>query len=446
LRHLAHRLGWLHVRLWLSGLQPARLRSSWRWTSARWAEVRARRQEPRLTVAIDISPFWEPLTGIGWYLYRLLEALAERDDVRVRLYGPDLVDKRDVPPPRVELPTGPAIERVSYRIPEDYSVVYYWLSDRLRARERRLVDLDRNRVLFAPNYFLPPRLARCRGLRVATIHDLTVEKFPETMRESTRRELQASLRQTAATAVRVLTDSEAVRQEIAAAGLAPLGRVHAVHLAPASGSVGVEAVRPEGLPERYVLFVGTVEPRKNLATLLGAFERWQEDSRDEVKLLMCGGRGWKNDDLEPRIEAAREQGWLLHLGYLPEEQLAGLYENAEWVALPSLYEGFGLPAVEAMAWGVPLLLADIPVLREVGGDAALYAPPESPSAWVELLERATTEDGLRSRMAERSARRAREFDWQRTADATVEVWRLAASAASAASEGGISEMTEGSEP
>lgn len=433
------------MRLWVSGLRPSRLRASARFLLGEWQKLRRRRSEPRLTVAVDVSPFWEPLTGIGWYLYRLLEAMAERDDVRIRLYGPDLVDKRDVPAPRIELPRGPALEPISYRVPDDFSLVYYWLSDRLRRRERQLVDLDRNRILFAPNYFLPPRLERCRGRLVATVHDLTVEKLPETMRESTRAELQRRLRRTARAAAAILTDSEAVRAEIVAAGLAGAERVHAVPLAP--GAVGgadreaadVDAAnvdstveRPPGLPERYVLFVGTVEPRKNLPTLLAAFETWHGTrAGGSASLVLCGGTGWKTDDLAPRIEAARAAGWLHHLGYLPEAQLAGLYRDALWVALPSLYEGFGLPAVEAMAWGVPLLLSDIPVLREVGGDAALYAPADDVDAWAALLATALDPPalepgGLRERTAALSAARAECFDWQRTADATVAVWRRAA--------------------
>ncbi|MEM9594287.1 MAG: glycosyltransferase family 1 protein [Acidobacteriota bacterium] len=431
--HLANLLGWHHVRLWLSGLSPRRLASSVRWLALQGRELRRRRREPRLTVAVDIGPFWEPLTGIGWYLYRLLEHLADSEDVRLRLYGPALVDKGDQPPPVVPLPSGPAVEVVSYRVPEDFSIVYYVAGDLLRAAEDRLVALDRNEVVFAPNFLLPPRLGRCRGARVVTVHDLTVETLPETMRESTRQELASQLRTTVRGATRVLTDSEAVRGELVAAGLAEEGRVHAVPLAPGAASGGAAAADlPTDLPDRFVLHVGTLEPRKNLAMLMDV---WAEmaSSGSPPPLVLCGGFGWKSQPLRDRIEDAEARAtaegkppWLRHLGYVPDDQLAALYRKALWVVMPSLYEGFGLPAVEAMAVGVPLIVSDIPVLREVAGDAALYAPPKDAASWRRLLEESLGDDPLRRRMAEASRARSARFDWARTAAETVDVWRSAA--------------------
>ena len=408
--------------------------ASWRFLRGQRAKVRARRNEPRLTVAVDISPFWEPLTGIGWYLYRLLQAMADRDDIRLRLYGPGLVDKGDTPDPMVAIPEGPALERVRYRIPEDFSIVWYWLTDRLRPHEQKLIAYDRNRVLFAPNYFLPARFGRCGGHLVATIHDLSVLVVPETMRESTREDLSRQLRDTAKKAALVLTDSEAVKKEIVAEGLAAEQRVRAVHLAPGS-TLGVEAKVPAGLPDRYVLFVGTVEPRKNLETLLSAFAEYRDQlvgpraaqgSRTKgLSLVLCGGLGWKTEQIKAQIEDAEQAGWCRRMGYLSEQELVGVYSAAQWVALPSLYEGFGLPAVEAMAVGVPLLLADIPVLREVGGEAALYAPSRDVGAWRDLLAKIDGDRTLREKLRGISRQRSEAFSWRKTSDATVAAWRYA---------------------
>ena len=431
LLHLAHLLGWHHVRLWLSGLRPSRLSSSWRWLNEQRRVLRRRRDEPRLTVAVDISPFWEPLAGIGWYLYRLLQHLADRDDVRLRLYGPDLVDKGDQSSPVVPLPEGPAVEVVRWRIPEDFSIVHYWLADRLRARESWLISRDRNAVVFAPNFLPPPRFRGVPGAVVATVHDLSVEVVPETMRESTRRQLAASLRLTMAEATLILTDAEAVKQEIVEAGLAQAERIRAVHLAPAAKERD-RATRPDDLPARYVLHVGTLEPRKNLPVLLDAFEALYASTDESAKepselpsLVLVGGLGWKSEALAARLDGLSDSGWLHREGYANEDRLAVVLQHAHWLALASRYEGFGLPAVEAMAVGVPLLLSDLPVLREIAGDAALYAPSGDVGAWVELLRRATADEDLRREMAARSAERARNFDWRRTADETVAAWQEA---------------------
>ncbi len=433
LMRVAVRLGYNYARLWVLALSPRRIVATVRWFRWLRATQRRRRAEPRLTVAVDVSAFWEPLTGVGWYLYRLLEHLADRDDLALRLYGPGFVDKQDVPPPVVELPAGQAIEEIRYRVPENLSLVHYYLAEKLRRVQDRLIAADGNRVLFAPNYFLPPWFGRCRGALVATVHDLSFRKVPATLRDSTRRDLEAHLEDTLERAARVLTDSETVRAELLESGLIEGSRVHAVALGPGSAVGGGPAdpppdEMPADLPPRYALHVGTLEPRKSLPTLLAAWRllRASTQRKDVPPLVLCGGMGWKSDELEREIEAARAEGWLTHYGYLPGAQVAALYGGALLVAVPSIYEGFGLPAVEAMAAGAPLVLSDIPVLREVAGDAAVYAPPEQPEAWAEALARVLGDAELRDQLARRGRERARRFDWRETAEKTVAVWREAA--------------------
>lgn len=430
LRHVAHRLGYFRLRLFVLAFDPRRIRNTVRFAVAMREKLASRRREPRLTVAVDISPFWEPLTGIGWYLYRLLQNLADRDDLRLRLYGPGLVDKGDVPPPVIMLPDGPAIELVSYHVPGNLSIVHYYLADRLRERQDRLIAADGNRVLFAPNYFLPSWFDRCTGRLVATIHDLSVRKVPETMRDSTRRDLEARLETTARRAARIVTDSETIRGELIAAGLAVAERVTAVHLAP--GSVASIApgdrLRPEGLPERYGLFVGTLEPRKNLPLLLDAWQVLRRRGFEVPVLALCGGFGWKVEELRDRLDRGRRDGWLFHFGYLEDREVAALYAEAEVVVLPSLYEGFGLPAVEAMEFGIPLVCSDIPVLREVAGDAALYAEAR-PEAWADQLERIFSDPRLARRLGEQGLDRSSHFNWATTAEQTLQVWKAAESMA-----------------
>ncbi|MEM6454697.1 MAG: glycosyltransferase family 1 protein, partial [Acidobacteriota bacterium] len=339
------------------GVSPTHIgitRGAWRGLRAAQA---ARRAETRLTIAVDVTAFWEPLTGIGWYLYRLLEALAERDDVRLRLYGPDLIDTDDLPAPVVPLPEGPALELVRYCVPQDVNVGYVRAVEWLRGRQDRLIADDGNRVLFAPNYFLPPRFHRADGRLVATVHDLGFRRVPWTLRDSTRASLERHLDATLARAAAVITDSETVRGEMIEAGLIAPARIVAVPLAPGLGPVGADdddaaadaAPLPADAPRgAFVLHVGTIEPRKNLAVLLDAWPRL--DARRAARgaapiaLVLVGRTGWKAETIDDAIATGVADGWLHRFGYLDTAAVQALYRAARLVVLPSIYEGFGLPA------------------------------------------------------------------------------------------------------
>jgi alpha-1,3-rhamnosyl/mannosyltransferase len=316
---------------------------------------------------------------------------------------------------------------VSYRVPEDLSLSYVWLVGWLRRRLPRLVALDRNDLLFAPNYFLPPCFDLAKGHLVATVHDLSVRRVPETMLEETRRELTVRLEETLGRAVKILTDTETVRGELIEDEGVPGDCVHAVHLGPGP-VVGCDAGEspPEGMPERFILHVGTLEPRKSVDTLLDAWEILRAAGREVPPLVLCGRFGWKSEGLRRRIEAASLAGWLYHFGYLANAEVAALYRAADLVVMPSLYEGFGLPLVEAMTMNVPLLVSDIPVLREVGGEAAAYAPPRQPELWAERLVELLSSPERLAELRRQGGERAGRFTWERAAEATVEVWRLAA--------------------
>ena len=393
-----------------------------------------RAQAERLSVAIDISPFWEPLTGIGWYLYRLLETLADRQDLEIRMYGPDLIPLHSERGPVVDLPQGRALEHVRYPLGAELEPLVTVIGRFRGALSAWLVRRDRNRVAFAPNYFLPRRLRFAQAPLVATIHDLGFRHFPETLQEETRLELKRNLHQTTTRAALILTDSEAVRAEILADGMVPPERVRTVHLA-----VGIDpkaaAPLPNSFPRRYVLHVGTIEPRKRIDLLIEAFASVRQKALDDgspedfPSLVLCGRLGWKTSAIETAIARGVEEGWLIHLGYAEADLVPTLYRHATLVALPSVYEGFGLPALEALALGAPLLASDIPVLREVAGDAARYVAPDDVAAWIGALKELIGDASLRERLAKAGPHRAGEFTWEATAESVVAAWRSAASTA-----------------
>jgi alpha-1,3-rhamnosyl/mannosyltransferase len=192
---------------------------------------------------------------------------------------------------------------------------------------------------------------------------------------------------------------------------------------------------PEGAPEGYALSVGTLEPRKNLETLLRAWRRLRRRRRARGEtvppLVLCGGYGWKAEGLRREVDAARAEGWLHHFGYVSEQELAAFYRNARLFVFPSRYEGFGLPLLEAMSAGVPAVASDLPVLRELGGDAALYAPALDEETWAERVEELLSDGELAERLAAAGRERAARFTWERAAEEHVAVFREAAESSGA---------------
>jgi glycosyltransferase involved in cell wall biosynthesis len=404
---------------------PRRLRRTFVWLRETAGEIRRRRAEPRLTVAVDVNSFYEALTGVGWYLHQILAHLADRDDLRLRLYGQSLVEgDPGSPRPAVGFPAGAAIERVVYTAPDGLVIPPWRANQILRRLAPLLAAADGNRVLFAPNYLFPPIFRFARGARVATVHDLGLFKVPWTVRPDSAAALRERLERTCFEADLLLTPSEAVRRELIARGVSP-GRVRAIHHGTGTMTGAAAGPPPAGTPPRYVLHVGTVEPRKNVPALLAAWRLLRARGPDPPPLVLCGGWGWQAEAVRGEIAAAEREGWVVHLGYVGAGELAALYAGAELVVFPSFYEGFGLPAVEALRAGAPLVASDLPVLREVAGDAALYAPPGRPDLWAERIAALLTDAGLRQELKYKGGERAARFDWSRAADATARAFREA---------------------
>ncbi|HET7377328.1 MAG TPA: glycosyltransferase family 1 protein, partial [Anaerolineae bacterium] len=179
--------------------------------------------------------------------------------------------------------------------------------------------------------------------------------------------------------------------------------------------------RKYNLPDRFILHLGTIEPRKNLPLLFEAIK----DSTQH--LVVAGKLGWLTDPIVAKVKELGLEGRVHFTGFIDDEDLPALISCAALVAMPSKYEGFGLPVLEAMACGVPVIASNTSSLPEVGGTAVLYAPPDDVRAWIELIDRVMGDNALRADMVDRGLKQSSKFRWLDTAAQTIEVYHHARS-------------------
>ena len=260
---------------------------------------------------------------------------------------------------------------------------------------------------------------------MATIHDLGLLKVPWAVRPDSAVALRERLERTLFEADLLLTPSEAVRRELIGIGVAP-DRVRAIHHGTGMLSEAAPAPPPPRTPARYALHVGTVEPRKNVPALLAAWRRLRRQGADPPPLVLCGGFGWKAEEVRQEIAAAEREGWVVHLGYVEPGELAALYAGAELVASPPSTRGSACRPSRRSGRARRWWRATLPVLREVAGDAALYAPPDRPDLWAERdRDAARGRAELREELRRKGRERARLFDWGRAAEETAAAFRAA---------------------
>jgi glycosyltransferase involved in cell wall biosynthesis len=378
-----------------------RLRATWR---------SATRRERKLRIGVDIRPFYEPLTGIGWYLYFLLHEFAKHEDVELHLFGDARVTDLGLKL-HADIPANAKLHAFDLR-----GVPYTRMARAITAAAYvaliKVVDPD---VMFAANFFLPRLHGSVARRRVIVMHDLTYKRFPELVQKETLDNLEALMPREVALADAIVCVSESTRRDLLEFYPVDPSRAIAIHSGMQMRSDGAPI---DDLPQRYLLFVSTIEPRKNLGTLLDAFARLRREGY-AGSLVVVGRVGWKAREVERRL---REPG-VVHLDYVDAARLATVYRKAEVFVFPSLYEGFGFPLLEAMASGVPAVAARSSSLPEIGGDAALYFEPRDVDGLVAQLRRVIDEPALREELIAKGRDRVAHFRWDVCAEKTLEVLR-----------------------
>jgi len=379
-------------------------------------------------IGIDMSLVPGQASGGGQYAYQLARALAAIDRVNsYRLYPvfyyivhPDF--------PRADLPTATNM-RAAHRWLSPALVRSLWRQDRSeRFKEMLLGNVD----VVHSTTFCAPRLRRRKRL-VVTIFDLSFVTYPEFHLPANVEHCLRGTKLAIDRADALIAISESTRRELVDEMGVPPDRIVVTPLASnrALGRVTdpaqLAAVRRRyELPERFILYLGALEPRKNVVRLIEAYAALAPDLRREFRLVVAGAQGWLNDAVRARVKALGLEDGVRFPGHIEQDDLAALYSQATVFAYPSLWEGFGLPVLEAMACGAPVLTSSVSSLPEVAGDAALLVPPTDVDAIAEGLGRLLRDGVLRADLAERGLRRAGLFSWERCARETLAVYEAVA--------------------
>ena len=371
-----------------------------------------------MRVALDMTSMPPARTGVGNYQLNLVRALAriDRETEYVVFAKSEHVPHFAVAQANVRFEATPFRNRVG-RIA--------WQMLALGPRTRAL-GAD---VLHCTHYEMPYFVGTPT---VVTFHDMTLVDRPELHQRTKRHYFPVMMRRSVRRAVRILTVSESTRQDVLQRYALPPERVVTVRLAAGddfrpldAGEIASVCRRYDLTPDRYVLYVGVLEPRKNVPMLIEAFGAVAK-RHPTVQLAIAGQRGWMYEQIFAQVTRSGLEERVRFLGRVSDEELPALYSGARVFGYPSLYEGFGLPVLEAMKCGAPVITTRISSMPEVAGDAAAYVDPGDVPALADTLHRILGDDALARRMRERSLAVSAGFSWEQCAHETLSVYRAVA--------------------
>jgi glycosyltransferase involved in cell wall biosynthesis len=383
------------------------------------------RVSTRMRIVIDGFPLRVGSAGIGMYTQELLGALtrvAPEHECYLADFGPRLSTTKLCP----GLPEGDykaEIGRLVARVTPAWKALPLALRESLTRLQAARLGAD---LYFGTNFF---GVFHPSFKTIITVHDMSHVHYPRETYPPMYRKLTKNLPQDASRAHAILADSESTKHDTMTYLGVPPAKVHVIYsgvsrLFRPIASEAERAVcrRRYALPTRFLLYLGTVEPRKNVLRLLEAFRLLSADPRFQHHLVMAGGRGWRDTSIQRTLASFPQRTRIVLTGWVEQADLPALYSMADVFVYPSLYEGFGLPVVEAMACGTPVITSNVSSLPEVAGDAALLVDPRSTDSIALAVRRLIEDPGLTESLRKKGLNRARLFSWESSARRALEIF------------------------
>ncbi|HSV36318.1 MAG TPA: glycosyltransferase family 1 protein [Ramlibacter sp.] len=386
----------------------------------------ARSDTSPLRVALNAGALRSPLTGIGQYVLHLGRHLRQRPELAMDFfYGRRFSAEAEAAPSRA----GPLRTWVRRFVPHAYAI--------RRALEQRQFNRGRSAktydVYHEPNYLT----LEFDGPKIITVHDLSWLRYPQMHPAERVRAMNRYFEPCLRSASLLLTDSVFVKNEIVEVFGTDPSLIHPIALGldsafrPLNAAQTHEVLSSHGLTHgEYYLCAGTLEPRKNVQATVAAYAALPQRVRDTHPLVLAGMKGWRTSSLERALEPLVRSGHARILGYLERGELAAVTAGALTLVYPSLYEGFGLPPLEAMGCGVPPITSNASSLPEVVGDSGIMVHPDDTDALREAMLSMACDPGLRACLSAKALTRAAQFSWERCAAETAAAYRRAAASTS----------------
>jgi alpha-1,3-rhamnosyl/mannosyltransferase len=392
-----------------------------------------------MRLVIGGDPLFGPPTGIGQYTSHIVDNLINRpeiDDLKLLAYGvlmstdqvrsnagkeqPGDEDIGDSKPSSAFGKIRGIAARNTIMV-KAYEKIYPLMS------RWSLRGYDSHDIFHSPNYVLPP----FPGRRVVTILDLSTIRFPEYHPAASVRFINGHIEHAIKEADHILTISDFVRNEIIEHFSFHQEKITTTYLGADDSFQPINQAEfetssfaPQLGFKQYFLFVSTIEPRKNLTRLLDAYEAYQQQQgSDAMPLILTGLTGWKSSQIHTRLQALQSKGFVQYLGYVSQRELPTLFAGARALLFPSLYEGFGLPIVEAMKSGTAVMTSKASAMSEVAGDAALYIDPSDADDMAAKIMELANNQALEQSLVSKGLQKAATYSWAHCADLTLNAYR-----------------------
>ena len=390
-----------------------------------------------MKVLINLTSIKQPLTGIGYYTFNILKLLLDKkievvgvhsgkflyldelNELVKSLHSSSLTSSRASQ--RLDFNFKRKIFSIARMIPGAYFLRSI-LSQSILSKKLNALEKE-GYVYFEPNY-IPYKY---NGKILTTVHDLSYLTCPQFHPQERVKYLTANLKKAIKCSSHIMVDTDFILEEVHRYFPECIGKSSTVHLAvsedfkPFSEEESEKVLHQHKIKyKKYVLSVATLEPRKNLSRLVCAFKKLPENVRQEYPLVLVGGHGWKNSDLMNEIKHLIEKKEAYMTGYVSDEEIKYIFSGASLFVYPSLYEGFGLPVLEAMASGIPVITSGIGATAEVSSESALHIDPYSELDIRNAIFRVLTDKNVSDALSFKGLARAKNFKWEKTTEQVLQ--------------------------